>query len=370
MIGNIRNCAAFIAGSSRSGTTLMTALLDDHPDLLVFPEEYLYVQPREKPGERTQDVLAALFKAKILLRLQGKTSFLDELHAEHRNYDGLDYQRFKDAVNECFRVSMDEKEEWARTSVEARALISLIYGYSRAMGNEGYSRWVLKHPHYELYWKRLFSDFPDARLIYMVRDPRDVILSRTLKRNKKRYLKRGGNATTYKSQKGSLRPSVRFLKEWEQSVIASRRISEAFPGQILKVRYNDLVSDPRDVMRGVSGFLGVSWQESLVTPSFLGNPWQGNSMQERTFHGVSSSEEKYRHEFPPHYLWQIEAWLGDLMVRQPEMYIPSELSTGFNMRALLSWLRGERFMDFLRNRRRMLINQRNRTQSSSKMDSI
>ncbi|MFH1638789.1 MAG: sulfotransferase, partial [Chloroflexota bacterium] len=219
MMGSIENRAAFIAGCPRSGTTLMAALLDDHPDLLVFPEEYLYVEPRETPGEGIRDMLRALFKEKVLLRLQGKKSFLDELHPEHRKYDGFDYHRFEYAANECFRLLLEKKKETVRRSATVLALISLMYGFERATGKGSYSRWVVKHPHYELHWQRLFSDFPDARVLYMVRDPRDVILSRTLKRNKKRYLKRGGNAATWKSEKGSLRPSVRFLKEWERSVM-------------------------------------------------------------------------------------------------------------------------------------------------------
>jgi hypothetical protein len=34
--------ACFIAGQAKSGTTLLVALLDNHPDLLVFPEETAY----------------------------------------------------------------------------------------------------------------------------------------------------------------------------------------------------------------------------------------------------------------------------------------------------------------------------------------
>lgn len=360
MIKDIGDRATFIAGCPRSGRTLMTALLDDHPDLLVFPEEYLYVEPRETPGEGIRDMLRALFKEKVILRLQGKKSFLDELHPEHRKYDGFDYHRFEYAANECFRLLLEKKKETARMSAMGLALISLMYGFERATGKGRYSRWVVKHPHYELHWQRLFSDFPDARVLYMVRDPRDVILSRTLKRNKKRYLKRGGNAATWKSEKGSLRPSVRFLKEWERSVMQSLRIGEAFPGRILQVRYEDLVSAPRDVMGDVVEFLGVPWQESLVTPSFLGTLWKGNSMQGRTFQGVSNSEGRRKYRFSPHHLWQIEAWLGGVMVMQPGNYVPSGIAKRIDMKALLSWLGGEGVVDFFLNRLRMVSNQRNR----------
>ena len=361
MIGKIRDRATFIAGTPRSGTTLMTALLDDHRELLVFPEEYLYVQPRNTPEEGTQSVLDAVFKEKVLLRLKGKKNFLNDILGEDRKYDDFDYHRFEDAVNEYFRLLLESKEKTVRISVKTLAFVSLIYGYAYAAGKETYSRWVVKHPHYELHWQQVFNDFPDAKMIYMVRDPRDVVLSRTLKRNKKRYLKRGGNAAAWNSEKGSLRPSVRFLKEWERSTIAFLGINEAVSGQILPVRYEDLVSAPRDMMGKVSEFLGVPWQESLVTPSFLGRPWKGNSMQERTFRGVGDSEERKKHQLPTHHLWQIEAWLDDVMVRQPGAYVPLGLPEGIDVKALVSWLRGEGVIDFLRNRLRMLANHRNLT---------
>ncbi len=34
--------ACFIAGPAKSGTTLLTSLLDAHPELLVLPEETAY----------------------------------------------------------------------------------------------------------------------------------------------------------------------------------------------------------------------------------------------------------------------------------------------------------------------------------------
>ena len=45
----------------------MAALLDDHPGLSVFSEEYLYVELRETLGARVRGVLRVLFKEKVLL---------------------------------------------------------------------------------------------------------------------------------------------------------------------------------------------------------------------------------------------------------------------------------------------------------------
>ena len=45
--------ACFIAGQAKSGTTLLVALLDNHPELLVLPEETAYRLARAvHKGER------------------------------------------------------------------------------------------------------------------------------------------------------------------------------------------------------------------------------------------------------------------------------------------------------------------------------
>ena len=354
----IRDIATFIAGSPRSGTTLMTSLMDNHPELLVFPEEYLHVHPRKTPEEGTRDVLDALFKEKVLLRLKGKKSILNDILNEDRKYDSFDYHGFENAVNGHFQLLVEKKDETSGMSIATLAFVSLIYGYAQAVGKRTYSRWVVKHPHYELHWQQVFNDFPKGKMIYMVRDPRDVILSRTLKANKKRFLKRGGKVAEWKSENVGLRPSIRFLREWETSINTFHCINGAMPENVILVRYEDLISSPRDVMGKVAEFLGVSWQESLVTPSFLGVPWKGNSMQERKFDKVESPVERKPHRLPKHHLWQIEAWLGEVMGRQPGAYYPLSLFDGIEARGLVSWLRGEGVLDFIGNRLRMLANQR------------
>ncbi len=370
MIENMADGATFIAGSPRSGTTLMTALLDGHPSLLVFPEEYLYLQPFRMPGQGSQSVLEEVFKKKVLLRLQGRKNFLDQLHEESRNYDAFNYSQFEEAVNECFRLLIQQKSKAAGGSVVVLALIAVMCGFARAIGKETCSRWVIKHPHYELHWQQLFNDFPTAKMIYMVRDPRDAILSRTIKRSKKRHLKGGSTGAAWKSGKIRLRPSLRFLEEWKQSVTTYLLINESLSGKILGVHYEALVSSPRNVMKRVSKFLGEPWHESLVSPSFAGAPWNGTSMQELTFYGVSAGEGRKNHEFPPHRLWQIDAWLVDAMVRNHIDYAPSDHLERVDVKALASWLQGEGVWDFFRNRLRMLGNRRKLLSSGIKQNAV
>lgn len=346
------NSATFIGGSPRSGTTLMHALLDGHPDLLVFPEEYLYLQPRQIPGEQTPSIPEALFKDKVVLRLQGKKNFLDELHEENRAYR-FDYQRFEEGVNHYFRQARAQGDEDA---LKVLALEAILSGFSRSVGKEHYSRWVVKHPLYELHWKQLFSDFPNAKLLYMIRDPRDVILSRAIKKSRKHYLQQGGTLAEWKSKPVDLRPSMRFLQEWERSMLAYHEIRKAFPEHIRGVRYEDLVSCPQEIMAAVADFSGIAWNACLIVPTFLGLPWKGSSMQDISFSGVKPSAGRKKHAFSSTQLWQIDAWLAATMAADPGRYTPSALLKKTDILALVSRIPGESLQGFLGHRVRMIAN--------------
>jgi hypothetical protein len=347
--------AVFIAGSPRSGTTLMTALLDDHPQLSVFPEECLYPRPVRDLEDSNDDILPVLLKEKILRRLQGKESYLDELHDERKDYSGFDYRGFENAVNAVFRS--ERGEESSGMSLEGRALVALMDAYESTEGRKAVTGWIIKHPGYEHYWREIFSDFPHARMLYMIRDPREVILSRAIKRHKKRHLKRRGNLAAWKATKASRRPAIRYLDEWERSLMAASDIAQAFPDRILTVRYEDLVSNPQETMKSVAAFLGIPFDEVLLRPSFLGTPWEGNSMQQRRFTGVAGSRgDGRRISLDSDHLWQIEAWLGATMTDDPGRYTSAYLSRKVNRKALLMRLRGEGVWGYLKNRRRMIRN--------------
>ena len=238
----------------------------------------------------------------------------------------------------------------------ALALLSLIDGYGTAIGARQYSRWVVKHPKYELYWRQLFNDFPEAKVIFMLRDPREQILSKMLLKNAKQEKQQSGGVEKWSPDIGNLRPSINYLKRWERSVIEFSKIRQAFSEQILLVRFEDLLSNTELVMQKVSNFLNISWHDNLLNPTFLGMPWKGNSSQQRNYKGVNSSKSKKKYKLSPHHLWQIEAWMGQTMSEQPARYLPSGILEKLDVKALISRLPGENILNFLKNRYRMVLN--------------
>ena len=87
-------------------------------------------------------------------------------------------------------------------------------------------------------------------------------------------------------------------------------------------------------------------------------------MHGQTFDGINRSSKKKKCMFPPHTLWQLDAWLGKLMVKEPGEYALSTHLERIDIKALLSRLQGEGVPEFMHNRLRMLSNQLNRATST------
>lgn len=86
--------------------------------------------------------------------------------------------------------------------------------------------------------------FPDAKFIYIVRDPRDIIRS-ILKNLRKLSLIEG--ATKCSSRDYYI-----------------CRMKELFPDDVLVIRYEDLVTTPAVVCQGVCGFLQITFNEKML----------------------------------------------------------------------------------------------------------
>jgi hypothetical protein len=97
-------------------------------------------------------------------------------------------------------------------------------------------------------------------MIYIVRDPRATFAS-----------VRGFQKILRQRQMSVLR----FCIEWRASLQANRRNAARFP--VLMVKYEDLVGDPQPTLVAICEFLGVSFQETLLQPTFDGADFTGFS---------------------------------------------------------------------------------------------
>lgn len=255
----------FILGASKSGTTLLTALLDGHPDLFVVPMESHFFQyvtghwvdyalRRVGPAEYNQDE----FKARIIRSAELLKQ--DTAPSGGPTYPRLNVESFRKFIQDKevgdLRGLFDLYMAAWYYSVMEREMPSTIRIVEKSVENAEYAgviRWL----------------FPQSRFIHIVRNPYANMVAL-------RRFKSKGSYPCLSRLVASLYNSYYYLMKNPITL-----------DNYLVVKYEDLVSDTERTMRKIAAFARIEYTDSLLQPTFMGKSWQGNSSFNRNFNGVS-----------------------------------------------------------------------------------
>jgi hypothetical protein len=249
--------ACFVAGSAKSGTTLLVALLDGHPDLLPFPEETAYFPtarvrfPDDPAGQAAYLVDAA----------ESALLFATEPKPGRRDYAGFPRRAFRERFLAAVGGGRD-----------GNVLTTLIASYAEIVGRtpDSFTRWIEKTPANRRCLGAIRECYPQAKILLTLRDPRGVLAA---------YLQR------WRRNKGGHRSFYLCARNW----LESARVALSPPPNTCVVRFEELVTRPTETLRDLCGFLGIPFSESLLTPTKHGSQWVGNSGGTERFLGIDSS---------------------------------------------------------------------------------
>ncbi|MGZ3374988.1 MAG: sulfotransferase family protein [Phenylobacterium sp.] len=208
----------FACGAPKSGTTWLQSVLDAHPEVCCSGEGH-FVQRFSLPAAQMINTYNAQLTVEAEKVYEGRPS-----------YQPVDQDEFDDMVRAFILRRMS-----ARASAETRWIGDKTPAYVRQLG-------------------RLHHLFPQAKILHMVRDPRDVALSRL------GFEARAGRAPRdlapgAEDHRKVVEASIAW---WKDAVTAVDAFSRAHPGLVHEVEYRDLHADPVGVCSGLFRFLGVS----------------------------------------------------------------------------------------------------------------
>ena len=271
----------FLTGFGKSGTTLLLALMDGHPELCVFPKEtrfFSVVRPElESDVERGID----RFFMRCFLR--------NDFGMEQKIDLPLDKQTYIGAI----------KRQWASRGNEISTFLrSAVLAFGDVTGQTNRKWWVEKTPLTERHTRTLSRWYPGLKMIYIVRDPR-------------------ANYSTFRLWRQRVGQPInvaRFSQEWQESV--ARSISSAEYADVLTLRYEDLAAEPKESMQRISEFLDISFDHSMLSPTLAGRHFSGNSVYGESFSGVSASSlGLWKTSLSMTEIAQLQSLLGRLMRR-------------------------------------------------------
>lgn len=282
----------FIGGDGRSGTTLLSVVLDSHPLLVVGPE--LHFGGPENLGPYVLECCELIVKGDPRVFGAG-------LKENPRLKLGVQFAKRCHRFGIPFEVVMDlVREQMARTRSDLRrfedrcVLIDALGEWRRAQ--TGSSRWGIKImreigkiPQYASLW-------PRAQFVHIIRDGRDVAASQMAEHGTWGY--------------GSIREAA---KSWAGMIDAVRKHARKHP--VHELRYEDLVGDPEPTLRRLVEFLGVPWDPALlrhqeVEHSLMENPYHHPSIKSVVKPINTSAVGRYLRDLSAEQIEQFERLAG------------------------------------------------------------
>jgi hypothetical protein len=225
----------FIIGTGRSGTTLFRNILNAHPAIHIAFEPHFY-----------------WYESLYQKRATGRVVLDYYFQTSHFRWQRIDPMRVLDGLPDPL----------------PRAKLGLAYAavMREKAAQYGRTRYGEKTPAHAASLRRIYSDFPDARVIHIVRDPRNTAVS----------LSRMPWAPS------SLMMNAAYLD-------LERKQANKFRDKMLRIRLETLLAEPRTTMEQVLAFVGEPWHDAVLdharhlpspddTPPF---PWLEGAARDR-----------------------------------------------------------------------------------------
>jgi hypothetical protein len=231
----MNNSPIFIVGVPRSGTTLLAAMLSANYRMICGPETHFFRWLSKSDVNRLCDPQTWPGPA---------LDFICSI--THNSFSG-DGGRI--SLTEKYKLSKEEISVYLKSSHPSifRILSSIT---ELSMLSVGKSRWIEKTPDHIEYVNQIRHYFPNSPIIRIIRDPRDNALSLTkVPWGAKSYLE----AIFY--WKRLIEVSDNFFKTDKQSYT---------------IRYEDLISSPKDELGKLCNFLGEDFEEKMLDTSSTG----------------------------------------------------------------------------------------------------
>ncbi|MBT8462257.1 MAG: sulfotransferase, partial [Gemmatimonadetes bacterium] len=208
------NRLLFVGGAPRSGTTFAQNVLDSHPEIFGTPE-LLH--------------LPDLLGVRSLLLSSVERQLID-LFCDQSTVDRATYGFVEQILGPVVAAS------------DARFVSE-------------------KTPSNALVFPQLRELFPEARFIFVIRDPRAVVSSMLEVGRRAREMDRGAPEFTR-----DVRVAIRSIRE---HLTAGFEFSRSEPDRCFVLRFEDLAARPAATTRDLCDFLDLPWTSSMIAPHKL-----------------------------------------------------------------------------------------------------
>lgn len=203
----------FLFGFARSGTTLLTMMMDSHPALCV-PLSVTGLWYRSIAEANSSDIPALVDQLLSHERIALWNSTLD-----------------RDAIIQAIRPGHVEDVISAFNAAKAVA--------------DGKPRWAYMDIANLYHLPQLAQWFPTARFVHIVRDCRDVALSHQ----------------DYAFSEGNY---LEIAEQWQEATLAAEDVGATLGQRYLVITFEDLVTDPARTLTRICGHIDLTFDDAML----------------------------------------------------------------------------------------------------------
>lgn len=273
----------FVVGTGCCGSTLLRILLNRHSQLAIPDETHFFIRldpaalglPDPLTPEHTDTYLAAFREACELEAICITEAMADDLEPRLRTSPITSAELFHRVVRACCPTE---------PAPDVR------------LGE--------KTPHHWQHLDRITQVFPDARVIHIHRDPRDVL------------------ASFFSRSWWWIDSTWRSARYWKRTLETAIQTDGRLGDRHLLLRYEDLALDTNTTLERVCAFLGVETEPAMLQPAYESANYHGqvrlddDPRTDPTGPVVRNRVGTYTNKLTPFQIRLIERTIGTPMLRR------------------------------------------------------
>jgi hypothetical protein len=270
-----------ISEIQRSGGSLLSQLFDGHPELHAHPHELKFGFPRkfnwppidlDDPPNRWFEIL---FETSVISHF--KTGYKKQKNLE----ETFPFIFLPPVQKDLFLNYIGRLKSLTIRDVFDAYMTSYFGAWinnQNVIGDKKYiTGFTARLSMYEKNMESFFDVYPDGRLISIVRNPKNWYPSAS--RHK---------PAVYNDIKES-------LDLWKKSASSMIQNKKRYGGRVCLLTFEDLIGKTETVMHYLAEFIGIKFDEILLTPTFNKFPIKANTSFKEKQHGIiSNTLNRYR----------------------------------------------------------------------------